>query len=86
MSEQNAKETIFQQKIRTYSKSTMRQALMKVLGSMKMEEPSKVLIAIKLQTDEQIITFLKWLKKEVPESQVEARQDEIVNKAIEIAK
>ena len=59
---------------------------MKVLGSMKMEEPSKVLIAIKLQTDEQIVTFLKWLKKEVPESQVEARQNEIVNKAIEIAK
>ncbi|MBQ7674392.1 MAG: hypothetical protein IJT36_07785 [Alphaproteobacteria bacterium] len=53
---------------------------------MKMEEPSKVLIAIKLQTDEQIVTFLKWLKKEVPESQVEARQNEIVNKAIEIAK
>lgn len=64
----------------------MQQALMKVLGSMKMEEPSKVLIAIKLQTDEQIVTFLKWLKKEVPESQVEARQNEIVNKAIEIAK
>ena len=64
----------------------MQQALMKVLGSMKMEEPSKVLIAIKLQTDEQIVTFLKWIKKEVPESQVEARQNEIVNKAIEIAK
>ena len=64
----------------------MQQSLMKVLASMKMEMPNKVLIAMKLKQDEQIYRFVKWLKEEVPESQVESRQDEIVNKAIEISK
>lgn len=63
----------------------MQEKLMKVLASMKMEMPNKVLIAIKLQNDEQIYRFVKWLKEEVPESQVESRQGEIVNKAIEIS-
>lgn len=63
----------------------MQEKLMKVLASMKMEMPNKVLIAIKLQNDEQIYRFVKWLKEEVPESRVESRQGEIVNKAIEIS-
>ena len=64
----------------------MKQALMKVLASMKMEEENKVLIAITLKTDEQIYRFLKWLKKEVRENEVESRQDEITGQAVEIAK
>ncbi len=64
----------------------MQQSLAKVLASMKMEMSSKVLIAMKLQEDKQIYLFLKWLKEEVSENQVESRQDEIVNKAIEISK
>jgi hypothetical protein len=64
----------------------MIKALMKVLASMKMEEENKVLIAIELKTDEQIYHFFKWLKKEVPKSEVESRQDEITGKAVEIAK
>ena len=64
----------------------MQQSLMKVLASMKMEMSNKVLIAMKLKKDEQIYRFVKWLQTEVPENQVESRQDEIVNKAIEISK
>ena len=64
----------------------MQQSLMKVLASMKMEMSNKVLIAMKLKKDEQIYRFVKWLQIEVPENQVESRQDEIVNKAIEISK
>lgn len=63
----------------------MQQALMKVLGSMKMEMPSKVLIAMKLKDENHIYQFLQWLQKEVQEKEVENRQDEIVNKAIEIS-
>ena len=64
----------------------MQQSLMKVLASMKMEMSNKVLIAMKLKKDEQIYRFVKWLQTEVPENQVESRQDEIVNKAREISK
>ena len=64
----------------------MQHSLMKVLASMKMEMSNKVLIAMNLKQDEQIYRFVKWLKAKVPECQVELRQDEIVNKAIEISK
>ena len=64
----------------------MREALLKVLASMDMEMPNKVLIAMALQDNrEKIYKFLIWLKQEVPEEQVNKRQYEIANKAIKIA-
>jgi len=60
-------------------------SLIKVLGSMKMDEENKVLIAIKLQKREHILAFLKWLKAEIPENEVSSRQDEITNKALKIS-
>jgi len=64
----------------------MQTALLKVLATMNMEMEDKVLISLKLTTDKQIITFLRWLKANVSEEQVRFRQNEIIMKAIEIAK
>lgn len=64
----------------------MKEMLMKALGSMKMEEENKVLIAMKLNTDEKIYKFFKWLKKEIPEIEVESNQDKIVGQAVEISR
>ena len=64
----------------------MREALLKVLGAMNMEMPNKVLIAWKLTEDDKIYQFLLWLRDNVPEDQVNGRQNEIVNKALRIAR
>ena len=66
--------------------SPYRESLIKVLSTMKIAQENKVLIAIKLQTDNQIITFLKWLKTEVPENKVQEMEEKIVFKAVEINK
>ena len=53
---------------------------------MDINEDSKVLIAMKLKTDKQIYDFLRFIKDEVPEQSVKPREDEIVNKAVDIGK
>lgn len=64
----------------------MQIALFKVLASMKMSDETKVLIALSLTTDTQIGAFLQWLKVEVPEKEIQSREDEIAGKATEISK
>ena len=64
----------------------MREALLKVLASMDMEMPNKVLIAWKLTDDEKIYQFIVWLKDNMPEDQVNRRQKEIVRKAVELCR
>lgn len=64
--------------------SEMQKCLYKVLGCMDINEDSKVLIAMKLKTDKQIYDFLRFIKDEVPEQSVKPREDEIVNKAVDI--
>lgn len=66
--------------------SEMQKCLYKILGCMDINEENKVLIAMKLKTDKQIYDFLRFLKDEVPEQSVKTREDEIVNKAVDIGK
>ena len=66
-------------------RTKMQEALYKVLATMDIEKPNKVLIAMKLKEDKEIYDFLVWLKEEVPtEDLVKENEKQIVRKACDI--
>lgn len=66
--------------------SKMQEYLIKVLATMNIREENKVLISLELTEDEQIHTFLKWLKENLPEHKIKQREREILHQVSKITK
>lgn len=64
----------------------MEEELIELLKTMKLDMNNKILIAMTLKTDAQILEFVKWLKMNVPKEQVQKMEHEIIRQAILIGK
>lgn len=64
----------------------MEEELIELLKTMKLEMNNKILIAMTLKTDAQILEFVKWLKVNVPEEKIQDMEHEIIRQAILIGK
>ena len=70
--------------------SPYREALMRLINAINaeipLEEKNQVLLVMKLNTEEKIIQFNEWVKKNVKNGKLQATEAEIVRAAVRIDK
>lgn len=70
--------------------SPYREALMRLINSINaeipLEEKNQVLLVMKLNTEEKIIQFNEWVKKNLKAGKLQATEVEIVRAAVQASK